>query len=260
MTTPPSVSLSRQPLADGFAARVVIDIPEPGTLNIVSSAHMAELSGALDEVARDPGIRAVVLTGAGGRAFIGGANIKEMAGLTPKTAREFITALHGVCYRLRTIPVPVIARIEGYCLGGGLEVAAACDMRVASDDATFGMPEVKVGIPSVIEAALLPRLVGIGKAREMVMTGATMNAQEALRCGLVERVVAAPDLDAAVDDWLGHIAECGPQALAAQKALCMAWEEQPLSEAVEAGIEHFARAFETGEPAEMMERFLKRKR
>lgn len=256
--TPDCIDIVTTPLTDGHVARLTIDAPEPGGLNIISSRHMVALSAALDELAQDADLRALVLTGAGERAFIGGADIKEMVGLDPARARAFITALHGVCKRLRTLPVPVIARIRGYCLGGGLEVAACCDMRVAGDDATFGMPEVKVGIPSVIEAAVLPRLVGIGKAREMVLTGATFGAQEALAIGLVERVVPPAELDAAVDQWLGHIGECGRHALAAQKALCRAWEEEPLARAIDAGIDAFAAAYETDEPATLMGRFAAR--
>ena len=250
------VDLSRQSLTEGHAVRLTVNIPKPGGLNIISSAEVAAICQALDGLAGEAGLRAVILTGGGDRAFIGGANIKEMAALTPERARTFITGLHGVCDRLRNLPVPVIARIDGYCLGAGLEIAASCDLRVASHTAVFGMPEVKVGIPSVIEAALLPRLVGSGRARELVMTGRTMDAAEALRCGLVERVTPTQHLDGAVDEWLGHIVHCGPRALAAQKVLCQAWEEQPLSGAISAGIDHFARAFETSEPAEMMADFL----
>lgn len=255
-----TIRLDRQSLGEGWVAWVAIDKPDPGNLNIIGSPEMEQLAGVLDDLASAPDLRAMVLTGGGERAFIGGANIHEMAGLRPSTAREFISALHGVCERLRSISVPVIARIQGFCLGAGLEIAAACDLRVASDDATFGMPEVKVGIPSVIEAALLPRLIGIGKARELVMTGRTMDADEALRCGLVERVAPASALDAAVEAWLGDIAQCGPDALAAQKVLCRAWEEQPLSAAIDTGIDHFARAFEGEEPARMLNGFLDRKR
>lgn len=254
------VDLSTQTLADGHAAQLAVNIPSPAGLNIISSTEIAAVCQTLDGLAADPQLRAVVLTGGGDRAFVGGANIKEMAALTPESARAFITALHGMCDRIRKLTVPVIARIDGYCLGAGLELAASCDLRVASHTAVFGMPEVKVGIPSVIEAALLPRLVGIGRAREMVITGRTMDAAEAVRCGLVERVVPVEQLDAAVDDWLGHIAQCGPRALAAQKALCRAWEEQPLADAIAMGIDQFAKAFETGEPAEMMADFLKQPR
>ena len=254
-----SVRVEKRPLSNGHAAWVFVDKPEPGRLNIVGSAELDSLCNVLEGLGDDPELRAAVLTGGGERAFIGGANIHEMAGLTPETARAFITRLHEACAGLRHLPVPVIARIRGYCLGGGLEVAACCDLRVAAEDAVFGMPEVRVGIPSVIEAAVLPRLMGIGRAREMVMTGRTMDAAEALACGLVERVVPAQDLDAAVGEWLDDIAACGRAALAAQKALCRAWEERPLTEAIDEGIERFAQAFETGEPARMMGAFLNRK-
>src|SRR6185503_218248 len=112
--------------------------------------------------------RVVVLTGAGERAFIGGADINEMAELDEESARVFISQLHEACAALRNLPVPVIARISGYCLGAGLEIAASCDLRVAADHSTFGMPEVRVGIPSVIEAALLPRLIGWGMAARLI--------------------------------------------------------------------------------------------
>lgn len=255
-----TVRVGRLDLGDGWAARVTIDKPAPGGLNIVGLAELRALVDALDGLKQEAGLRAVVLTGGGERAFIGGASIHEMAALTPDSARAFITALHTVCARLRYLPVPVVARIRGYCLGGGLEVAASCDLRVASDDAVFGMPEVKVGIPSVIEAALLPRLIGIGRARELVMTGRTMDAHEALSCGLVEHVTAPDGLDAVVETWLDHIAECGPRALAVQKELCRAWEERPFDEAIAFSIDRFAEAFETGEPQRMMGAFINRRR
>ena len=122
-------------------------------------------------------------------------------GDTTASAEAFIARLHGACAAIRSLPVPVIARISGYCLGGGLEVAASCDLRVASEDSTFGMPEVNVGIPSVIEAALLPRLVGWGKARELVYTGLSISAAEAVSCGLVERV-GQREVSAAVVEFL----------------------------------------------------------
>ncbi len=205
-------------------------------------------------------MRACVLTGAGERAFIGGADIAEMAGLEPDTARRFITTLHEVCRALRELPVPVIARIQGYCLGGGLEVAAACDLRLAAADARFGMPEVRVGLPSVIEAALLPRLVGWGKARELVLTAEMIGAEEALACGLVERVAPAAELDSALEHWLGALLAAGPRALRAQKALLREWERLPLGEAIERGIDAFVEAYRSDEPKALMRRFLERPR
>jgi enoyl-CoA hydratase/carnithine racemase len=156
--------------------------------------------------------------------------------------------------------VPVIARIRGYCLGAGLEIAAACDLRVAAEDARFAMPEVRVGIPSVIEAALLPRLVGMGRARELVLTGEAIPAAEALAIGLVERVVPADHLDEAVEDWLASIVTAGPRALALQKALLRQWQELPLEEAIAKSIDAFAEAYESDEPRRLMRAFLERRR
>ncbi len=239
-------------------ARITVDYP--GKLNILGSASMAELHAAIEAVAGDGEVRALVLTGEGERAFIGGADVNEMAALDPGAARDFITGLHRVCAALRALPLPAIARIRGYCLGAGLEVAAACDLRVASDDAVFGMPEVRVGIPSVIEAALLPRLIGMGRARELVLTGRLASADEAASWGLIDRLVPAAGLDRAVDDWLDAIVACGQRALALQKSLIREWENLPLDEAIAAGIDSFAQAYESDEPRRMMQAFLERKR
>ncbi len=243
--------------ADGARiAWVVVD--NQAKLNILDSRLCAALRDALTTLADDAKLRAVVLTGAGERAFIGGADIREMAELTPDTARAFITGLHEVCAALMALPVPVIARIRGYCLGGGLEVAAACDMRVADDSGSFGMPEVRVGIPSVIEAALLPRLIGWGKTSELLFTGAMWDASEALSAGFLQRLVAASELDGAVDSWLDGIVASGPQAIRAQKRLMQKWAALPLDDAIQAGIEAFAAAYESDEPRELMSAFLSR--
>src|SRR6185437_12220607 len=122
-----------------------------------------------------------------------------MAALEAGSARDFITLVHQTCDGLRRLPVPVIARIDGYALGAGLEVAVSCDLRVATTRAKFGMPETKVGIPSVVEAALIPQLIGFGRARELLMLGEIFDAATALRWGLVELVVALEALDAEVE-------------------------------------------------------------
>ena len=173
---------------------------------------------------------------------------------------EFISRLHLACAALRALPVPVIARVSGYCLGAGLEVAAACDLRVAAEHSTFGMPEVQVGIPSVIEAALLPRLIGFGKAAELVLTGATLSAAEALQCRLVECVVPRAELDHAVERWTHAILQAGPTAVRLQKALLHEWAHLPLDQAIERGIASFTAAYRTAEPRELMTKFLQRDR
>jgi len=156
--------------------------------------------------------------------------------------------LHRCCEVLRYLPVPVIARIQGYALGAGLELAASCDLRIAADSAVFGMPEVKLGIPSVIEAALLPPLVGWGRAREMLLLGENFTACEAATWGLVERVVAKTDLDDAVERVIQSILRAGPRAIRLQKKLIRSWEDLPLRDAVQAGIDAFCEAWSSDEP------------
>jgi enoyl-CoA hydratase len=245
----------------GELGRVVrITVDHTAKVNILNTPLIEKLTATIESFHDDEALRVMILTGAGNKAFIGGVDIKEMMGLDPASAEAFIVRLHGACAAIRSLPVPVIARISGYCLGGGLEVAASCDLRVASEDSTFGMPEVKVGIPSVIEAALLPRLVGWGKARELVYTGLSISAGEALSCGLVERVVAREKLDRAVEEWLEAIINAGARAIRLQKALIRQWETLPIDRAVEEGIKAFGRAYQTKEPRTLMNRFLERKR
>jgi enoyl-CoA hydratase/carnithine racemase len=233
-----------------------VTVANPGKLNIVNRALMSELIAATSGLAALAGLRAVVLRGDGEKAFVGGADIREMAELDPASARDFITLLHRVCDGLRRLPVPVIARIDGYALGAGLEIAAACDLRIASERAVFGMPEVRVGIPSVIEAALLPALIGWGRTRQLLLTGESIAADEAQRWGLVERVVPAPSLDDAVGAMLEAILACGSNALRLQKALISYWEDHTMSQAVARGIDSFAEAWESDEPRRLMRGFL----
>jgi enoyl-CoA hydratase/carnithine racemase len=242
----------------GIVARITID--HQSHLNILNTPLILDLTSALNSLRAHDRLRVVILTGAGERAFIGGADIREMVGLDVASAREFITCLHLACAALRTLPVPVIARISGYCLGAGLEVAASCDLRVAAEHSTFGMPEVKVGIPSVIEAALLPRLIGVGKAAELVLTGATLSAAEALQCGLVTCVVPGAALDHAVERWTHAILQAGPNAIRLQKTLLHDWAHLPLEQAIARGITAFSEAYRTAEPRELMSKFLQRDR
>jgi len=240
--------------AAGRVAYVTVD--HPGKLNILNRALIAALGEQLTALGRDESLRAVVLRGAGARAFIGGADIRDMAALDETSSREFITLLHRACDAARRLPVPVIARIEGYTLGAGLEVAAACDIRIAAEGARFGMPEVKVGIPSVIEAALLPSLIGWGRTRWLLYTGETIDAAEAERWGLIERCVPKAELDDAVERVLTAILACGAHAIRLQKALIREWEDLPLSQAIARGIARFGDAFKTDEPKRMMGAFL----
>ena len=255
MTTPPATIRIR--IDDSASGRVAwLSIDNQAKLNIVGAALVHQLNQSLDLLFEDKTVRAVVLTGAGSGAFIGGADIREMVGFDGDSARDFITDLHGLCRRLRDFPVPTLARIDGYCLGAGMEIAASCDLRAATTNAKFGMPEVRVGIPSVIEAAVLPRLVGWGKTRELVLTGDIIDAAEAQAIGFIQRLVAAGELDTAIDRWLDSILASGPCAIHDQKILIRRWEQLDLDSAIEIGIDAYANAYQTDEPRRMMQAFL----
>jgi len=233
----------------GYLARLTID--NAAKLNSLNRALMVEIVDAVKALEGDPALRLVVVTGAGERAFVGGADIAELAALDQDSARDFITLVHRCCDGFRRLPVPVIARIEGYALGAGLELAAACDLRVASERAVFGMPEVRVGIPSVIEAALLPKLIGHGRARRLLLTGVTIDAAEALAWALVDAVAPPDRLDTVVERFAAAILAGGPHAIRLQKKLILDWEELPTGAAVARGIEIFTEAYATDEPRQM---------
>jgi enoyl-CoA hydratase len=235
----------------GRVAHVAID--HRAKLNCLSAGLMREFIAKVTALAADDTLRAMVLTGAGDKSFVAGANMLELKELDPSSAREFLTLVHGVCRVCRELPVPVIARVNGPCFGAGLELAAACDMRIAADTALFGMPEVKLGVPSVVEAALLPQLIGWGKTRVLVYTGETIDAATALDWGLVEKVVAKSDLDEAVEQWVASIVESGPRAIRLQKELVRSWESMPLTDAIAEGIRCMGKAYETDEPKRMVE-------
>jgi enoyl-CoA hydratase len=239
----------------------VVTINNPSRLNSMNSALMDEFIDALSSLAANAELRAVVLTGAGDKAFIGGADIREMSALAgAEDGRRFITRLHRCCEAIRAVPVPTIARINGLTLGGGLEIAAACDVRVAVESAVFGMPEVKLGIPSVIEAALLPMLIGWGQTRQILLFGENFSAQEAHSWGLINELVSGSELDNAIGRWLDQLLSCSPRAVRLQKQLIRSWEDMPLRAAIQAGIESFETAVRSGEPSAAMRDFLERQK
>jgi enoyl-CoA hydratase/carnithine racemase len=235
-------------------------IENAARLNCLGSAEIAGLRNAFVDLSKDEDLRAVVLTGAGDRAFAGGADLTELGGCDPDSARLFITRLHQACRAIRECPVPVVARVNGFCLGAGLEIAASCDIRVAADSAVLGMPEVVMGLPSVIEAALLPGLIGWGRTREMLLTGRTYTAAEAHRMGLVERNVPLAELDAEVERVLDHVARATPAAVRAQKALIDHWQRVSVDEGIAAGIDALSDAYLTGEPQAAIGHFFAMKR
>ncbi|MFT0849332.1 enoyl-CoA hydratase [Achromobacter sp. F4_2707] len=227
-----------------------------GSLNILSTPVIKALRVALAEIAENDDVRVVIMRGDGDKAFIAGADIKEMADLDKTSAEAFIDQLRQLCDDVRHLRVPVIARIPGWCLGGGLEFALACDLRIGSDQAKLGMPEVKVGIPSIIHAALLPRIVGQARTNWLLLTGEILDAGESLEYGLLNRVVPADELDKEIDRVAKLMAGFGPVVVAQQKRLLREWEQEPLETSILNGVKEFAQAFDTGEPQRYMGEFV----
>jgi enoyl-CoA hydratase len=208
----------------------------------------------------DMSVRAIVITGAGERSFVGGTNLAELADFDLAAAEASANKTHRMCDSVRGCPVPVIARINGYCFGSGMELAACADMRVGADHALFGMPETRHGIPSGMEASVLPRLIGWGKACELVLTGDHIDAQEAYRIGFLERLVPSSELDASVERWVKSLVACGPHAVRLQKRLIIDWDRMSPTEGARAGIQAFVDAYRTDEPKRYITNFLNRKK
>jgi enoyl-CoA hydratase len=228
-------------------------------LNLVGSDCMRNAAAQLRELAADQALRCAVFAGPTARAWIGGADLTELGRLDTATAGPFIRSIHEFCTALREFPVPVLAQIRGYCLGAGLEIAAACDLRACDRGAVFGMPEVRVGVPSVIEAALLPQLIGWGRTRELLYRGHLVDSSTALRIGLVEHAEDGAALETAVDTIVDDILSGAPQAMRAQKVLVREWEALSVADAIEAGVAAFRRAYDTDEPARYVEDFFGRR-
>ncbi|MGH7311194.1 MAG: enoyl-CoA hydratase-related protein [Candidatus Rokuibacteriota bacterium] len=229
------------PVAWCTLARPPLNLLDPGVIQAVRATFLG--------LAAEAELRAVVLTGSG-RAFCAGMNVHVLRDLDVAGARQLITALHEAIEAVHHAPVPVVAAISGPCLGAGLELALACDFRLASPEATFGLPEVRVGVPSVIEAALLPPLIGPGRAAELLLTGEAISAERALAWGLLNEITDASGLRSAVDPLVAKILRSGPGAIRLQKRLMLRWRYSDLDTAIRDGIEAFAAAYATGEPAE----------
>jgi enoyl-CoA hydratase/carnithine racemase len=182
-----------------------------------------------------------------------------MRDLTPQSAEEFIRTLHRAIRKVLTLPMPVIAAIIGPCLGGALELVLACDIRIASEDAIFGLPEVLVGLPSVIEASLLPKTIGLGRARRLIMTGDSVTSQEALEMGLVDQVVAKDAVHDAAMETTEKFRNISPKVMAAQKDIIVKWLEMGDEQSAEYSIKAFALGFTTGHPQEAMTAFLEKR-
>ncbi len=247
-------------LVEKYGGVAVLTINRPDKLNALSSKVHAEGVSALDELRNDDEIRVVVITGAGEKSFIAGADISEFAGKTPVTERNLF--LEKTLFNsIDTFPKPVIAMINGFCLGGGCELALACDLRFASEKARFGQPEINLGIiPGGGGTQRLTRLIGEGKSMEMILTGDMIDAPTALNLGLVNYVFAAEELEAKTMETANKIAEKSPIALQMAKEAVKLASRSNLDEGMRREVDLFAICFSTADKEEGVSAFLEKRK
>ena len=238
----------------------IVTINRPDKLNALNIATRQELSDALDELRDDESVRVVILTGAGEKAFVAGADINEFAGRTAVQQRD-VMKQRNIFVTAEDFPKPLIAMINGFCLGGGCELALSCDLRVASEKARFGQPEINLGIiPGGGGTQRLARLIGEGKAMQMILTGDMIDAQEAHRLGLVNEVYPADQLLVKTLELAGKIAEKSPVALAMAKTAVKAAARTNLREGLDQEIDLFALCFSSEDQEEGVRAFLEKRK
>ena len=239
------------------AALAVISVSRPTVLNALNSATLAELELAVEEAGIDPGVRVLLITGGGTKAFVAGADIHELSNLGDADGREYSMRGQAIFRRLEKLGKPVIACINGFALGGGLELAMACTIRIAADTAKLGQPEVKLGVIAGFGGTQrLPRLVGRGAAMRMLLTGATITAEEALRIGLVDEVVPAGELMARGEALAIEIAANAPVALQRTMIAVDSGLDLTLEDGLAEEARHFGQCCATADKAEGTAAFL----
>lgn len=238
----------------------ILTVNRPKSLNALNPATLAELAACLETVRADDGVRCLILTGAGERAFVAGADISAMVSMSPLEGKKFAALGLGVARGLEELPIPVIAAVNGFALGGGIELALACDLIVAADTAKFGQPEINLGvIPGFGGTQRLARRIGLPLARELIYTGDMIDAETARRYGLVNRVVpVATCLDEA-KTLARTLAGKPPVAIRQAKAAINAGSDMDLQNGCRFETEAFALSFSTADKAEGMSAFLEKR-
>ncbi|MCS6856782.1 MAG: enoyl-CoA hydratase-related protein [Sandaracinaceae bacterium] len=242
-------------------SHAILTINREDKLNALSSSLLEELHDVIESLAKQKGLFALIITGAGQKAFVAGADIAEMKEMSPREAKRFAQKGHALCRAIEKLPFPAIAAVNGYALGGGCELALACDFIYASTNAKFGQPELKLGlIPGFGATFRLAERVGIAKARELIYTGATIDAEEAFRIGLVNKLFAPETLLQGAEESARAIAQVGPQALALAKRTLRKVQRKAITEAIPIEIKAFAKCFESEESKEGMSAFLEKRK
>lgn len=238
----------------------ILTIDRPEALNALNSQVLAELNQTIDAIDLEV-TRCLIITGAGKKSFVAGADIAEMANLTQRTGEKFGREGSAVFRKIARLPIPAIAAVNGFALGGGCELSLACDIRLASENAKFGQPEVTLGItPGFGGTQRLARIIGTGKAKEMLFTGNTINAQEAHRLMLVNEVYPIDELMPAAEKLASQIAHNAPIAVQNTKCAINEGKQVDIDSALTIEAHYFGDCFETADQIEGMQAFLEHRK
>lgn len=238
----------------------IVTINREKALNALNTQVLNDLEEVIDAVDYDT-IRCLIITGAGKKSFVAGADIGEMAEDTKAEGKEFCEHGNRVFRKIETLPIPVIAAVNGFALGGGCELSMACDIRIAADNAVFGQPEVGLGItPGFGGTQRLMRRIPVGKAKEMIYASINIKAEEALKWGLVNAVYPQDELMPAAEKLANRIAAQAPIAVRAAKAAMNEGIDVPMDDAIQVEVKHFSDCFETADQKEGMKAFMEKRK
>ncbi|MBT6611978.1 MAG: crotonase [Deltaproteobacteria bacterium] len=236
--------------------RGIITLNRPDVLNAISDKTLDELEIVLKKCTDDTDIRVILLKAAGGKAFSAGIDVEYVKDMTPLESRNIGKRLHDVFYLCRTLSKVILAAVDGLCLGAGLELAISCDMLIASEKSKFGLPNINVGIPAIVEAAVLPQAIGIMNTRELCYTGWNWNAQKALARGLINEVCTDAEFEPTIEKWLARLETRSPMALMTQKEIIHLWMTTDIEAAIDFSINTVALNWMTKDQKEGMGAFL----
>jgi enoyl-CoA hydratase len=230
-----------------------ITLDRPEIRNALFAEDLTRITQAVTGIGAS--VKAIILTGSGERAFSAGMHVETFARAAPEDGRAIISAVRDCLGAIRLAPVPTVAMINGYCIGAAFEMALACDLRVAHPGVHFGLPEVRLGIPSVVEAALLHQYVGLSRAKEIILTGSLYPVSEFAAQGLINRTVEPAQLRAATLELLGSVTACTREVIAAQKGLFETWLNHGLQHSIDTSVDVFAEVFRAPATAAAVTRY-----
>ncbi len=248
-----SILFTRQP------PRATIALNKPEQLNALDTAMLRQIRNHLRSIQEDPEVIVAVVTGAGDRAFCSGIDVNEVREMDGWSARALGRELHHTFTAVRELSKPVIARINGLCLGAGLELAVSCDLLIGTETSRYGFPHMRIGIPSIVEAGILPQAVGIFRTKWLCFTAEYWDGRQAYQAGLINQVVPPEELDAAVDALVQKLAGYSPVAMALQKEIVHKWMTTDLETAIDFSINTVFMSFESEDQKEGMRAFLEKR-